>query len=697
MTSGHKAIGVLAPQLSGDYFGTLFAGIRSVTRRHHARLIAIQGSPQDIFPSRLAWEHVDGWIIINDVTGLTQATMPKVPLVTLGAQVHGLGCPAVFPNNYGGMRTAVLHLLSHGHQRIGFVGDLAHNDVQQRYQGYLAALAEHGLALDPALVVAALDNSEHSGAQAFQRLLGPGLPCTALAAGTDENGLGVLAAAQAAGYRVPEDLAVVSFDDILLAHASIPPLTTTKVPIRALGSRAAELLLAQLAGQAAPQGATYVDTAFIPRRSCGCNVTILAPAVAEAHSRGWRAALEQQLLQLAHYPLTPDPATQLGQIWPGGEVLIGALAGAIEGQEPPPAATLHQAWAEMVAISENLEVLQAILRALEDAAALQIAALRPGAAQAPVEALMGRLRIEMLRARLALETMAIRSYAGLVHQNYQISLTLLAKDSVNAQHLDWLRQTPLRWGCFGLWEGSGNGEPELAIAGIYRRDHSNGDASVIGKRYTAPHFPPLQLLPPSVDQADGDIIILLPIKLAGQNGGMLALTCPIPYLHSSGNHDSLTALATLFSAALEREALVATLRSAYEREHELGDIVRALGSPVIPLLPGVLLVPLVGTISEDRAQQIIEAILEGVSTQQATAVLLDITGVPLVDTQVANSLLQAARAATLLGARVMLVGVRPEIAQSIVGLGIELPQLATKPTLAAAVQSLLKEREHTRR
>src|SRR5258706_2292703 len=105
MMSGHKAIGVLTPQLSGDYFGTLFTGIHAVTRRHDPRLIAIQGTPRDIFPSRLAWEQVDGWIIINDADGLDQTAPPGVPLVTLGVQVPGLDCPAGFPNNHAGNGT----------------------------------------------------------------------------------------------------------------------------------------------------------------------------------------------------------------------------------------------------------------------------------------------------------------------------------------------------------------------------------------------------------------------------------------------------------------------------------------------------------------------------------------------------------------------------------------------------------------
>src|SRR6476661_7135726 len=138
MASMHKAIGVLAPQLSGDYFGTLFAGIHSITRRYNPHLIAIQGSPQDIFRAQLANTQVGGWIVINNAEGIELIAKSGVPITTIGAQAAG--CPAVFPNNEAGMRAAVAHLIDHGHQRIAFIGDLASHDVRQRYAGYQAAL-----------------------------------------------------------------------------------------------------------------------------------------------------------------------------------------------------------------------------------------------------------------------------------------------------------------------------------------------------------------------------------------------------------------------------------------------------------------------------------------------------------------------------------------------------------------------------
>jgi len=421
------------------------------------------------------------------------------------------------------------------------------------------------------------------------------------------------------------------------------------------------------------------------------------PAPAASDTPGeqvWRKVLAGQLAQLARYPVAVDPTTPLSDIWPGGEVLINAVAAAVQDTEPVGSAALYQAWQEVVKLTESLETILAMLKLLEEAGARQLAGT-PGdaAAQARLETVLARLRLEMLRARLTAETMMIRTYASLTQQNYQISRTLLAANIGEAQQLSWLGQTPLSSACLGLWDSKDAADRStLKVAGTYRRHEHEVALDPFGSRYAARCFPPDELLPASVREAGSEIAMLIPIKTATRDWGILALTGSIHYLQSSGNYNALNALATLLGGAMERDSLQQTLHDAYQRERGLANIVRELGSPVIPLLSEVLLIPLVGAIDSVRAQQIIEAVLEGVSSHQATTVLLDISGVPLVDTQVAHSLLQAARAATLLGARVILVGVRPEIAQSIVGLGIELNQLATQPTLAAALQRLLKER-----
>lgn len=116
---------------------------------------------------------------------------------------------------------------------------------------------------------------------------------------------------------------------------------------------------------------------------------------------------------------------------------------------------------------------------------------------------------------------------------------------------------------------------------------------------------------------------------------------------------------------------------------------RELSTPLIPLAKGLVIMPLIGNIDSWRAQQVIETLLQGVSENHASVVILDITGVPLVDTQVAGALLRAAQAVKLLGARIILTGIRPEIAQTLVGLGLDLRGITTRGSLQDGIAYVL--------
>ncbi len=104
----------------------------------------------------------------------------------------------------------------------------------------------------------------------------------------------------------------------------------------------------------------------------------------------------------------------------------------------------------------------------------------------------------------------------------------------------------------------------------------------------------------------------------------------------------------------------------------------------------VMVMPLIGTMDSRRAQQVIDALLKGISESRAHVAIIDITGVPIVDTQVANGLIRAAQAVKLLGAQVVLTGIRPEVAQTLVGLGADLSGLITRGTLQDGIAYALK-------
>ncbi|MFJ7756434.1 RsbT co-antagonist protein RsbRA [Peribacillus muralis] len=115
-----------------------------------------------------------------------------------------------------------------------------------------------------------------------------------------------------------------------------------------------------------------------------------------------------------------------------------------------------------------------------------------------------------------------------------------------------------------------------------------------------------------------------------------------------------------------------------------------LSAPLIPVLEGITVMPLIGTIDTERAKQIMENLLTGVVKHRSEVVLIDITGVPVVDTMVAHHIIQAAEAVRLVGAKCILCGIRPEIAQTIVNLGINLNEVITKNTLKKGIEVALE-------
>ncbi len=140
-----------------------------------------------------------------------------------------------------------------------------------------------------------------------------------------------------------------------------------------------------------------------------------------------------------------------------------------------------------------------------------------------------------------------------------------------------------------------------------------------------------------------------------------------------------------------RESIIEEYSTKWERTDSLQKIaLQELSASLIPVFDKISVMPLVGTIDTERAKLIMENLLEGVVKQRAEVVLLDITGVPVVDTMVAHHIIQAADAVRLVGAKCMLVGIRPEIAQTIVTLGINLTDFSTTSTLRRGMQKALQ-------
>jgi rsbT co-antagonist protein RsbR len=131
-----------------------------------------------------------------------------------------------------------------------------------------------------------------------------------------------------------------------------------------------------------------------------------------------------------------------------------------------------------------------------------------------------------------------------------------------------------------------------------------------------------------------------------------------------------------------------TERKQREEQH-LSMMLAELSTPMLTISDTTVVIPLIGLIDSYRIQQMMTTLLEGVAETRARNVIIDITGVPLVDTQVADTLLRAAQSVRLLGAQIILSGIRPEVAQVLVSLGIDFSHIPTRSTLQSAIAATL--------
>ena len=149
-----------------------------------------------------------------------------------------------------------------------------------------------------------------------------------------------------------------------------------------------------------------------------------------------------------------------------------------------------------------------------------------------------------------------------------------------------------------------------------------------------------------------------------------------------------------FDLLLLESTIIAGEVYATEREDQVQDeyrqVVRRLSTPVIQVWDEVLVLPLIGVIDSSRAQQMTERLLERIVDLQARVVIMDITGVPTVDTAVADHLIKTTRAAGLVGAKAILVGISPQVAQTLVRLGVSLGDIETYADLHSGLANALR-------
>ncbi|CTP89368.1 LacI family transcriptional regulator [Xanthomonas translucens pv. arrhenatheri] len=265
-------IGVVLPDLHGEFFSELIRGIDLIARERglHLLVSSYHGEPEE---QRLAVRRmpgrVDGLLLMSPSlgTGSEDAAdmLPgALPAVLMNCAERIADAQVLNVDNYGGARAMTRHLLDSGHRRIAFIAGPDDNfDARERLRGYRDELRERCPQVPPRVLPGDFD--EASGYRAGQALLQGQRPDVVFAA-NDMMALGCLFAFTNAGLRVPDDIALAGFDDVPMARYVHPALTTMRVDIAGFGARAMQLLIAALEPHsAAPAAEAALATDIVPQ------------------------------------------------------------------------------------------------------------------------------------------------------------------------------------------------------------------------------------------------------------------------------------------------------------------------------------------------------------------------------------------------------------------------------------------------
>ncbi|WP_018606809.1 LacI family DNA-binding transcriptional regulator [Uliginosibacterium gangwonense] len=249
-----NSIGVLTQDIASPFYGEALRGVEDALAGTGMIPLFASGhwNLQDEVErmEHLLSRRVDGVIVLtgklSDAQILDYAN--TVPIVVTGRQLTGPNVISLSVDNFLGAQMATQHLIDWGHTRIAHVaGPADHIDAINRLRGYRQALEDAGIPFDPDLVAHA-DFHEPGGVLAINQLLASRRSFTAVFASNDQSAYGIQLALSRHGIRVPDDISVVGFDDLLVSSYMVPPLTTIRQPVNEMGVAAAKALVAMING-----------------------------------------------------------------------------------------------------------------------------------------------------------------------------------------------------------------------------------------------------------------------------------------------------------------------------------------------------------------------------------------------------------------------------------------------------------------
>jgi DNA-binding LacI/PurR family transcriptional regulator len=280
-----NALGLVLYQSPEQVFADAFLarvilGVEQAAMQEKFHVLVKPVEPDDAegYSKLIHENHVDGIILSGprqDDSDIIRLHKDGVPIMLLG-QLPGTDICFVDVDAINGAETAVRQLLELGHRRIAMITNapLTYTSAQQRRTGYLNALRARSIEAE-SLLVKEGNYTPSSGYRAMIDLLRESPRPTAVFVASDVVAAGAILAAKRAGMRIPEDLAIVGFDDIPMAEFLDPPLTTVRLPAFGLGWAASDRLIRLIQGEGLDQNGVFLDTELVVRESAvACNVPI---------------------------------------------------------------------------------------------------------------------------------------------------------------------------------------------------------------------------------------------------------------------------------------------------------------------------------------------------------------------------------------------------------------------------------------
>jgi LacI family transcriptional regulator len=270
----NNVIGLIMPGVDDPFSILVMRGVNQAVTEHGYDLIIYTSGTINMSSKAERERHyvalLNGSIVDGTIISTPAATRfsTAAPVVAIDPNNQSPDCPSVTSTNYAGALAAMEYLIGLGHRRIGFIG--GRPDLQcanQRLAGYLDALAQAGIAVDPALIQIG-DFLTSTGRLCAQKLLAlPDRP-TAIFAANDQSAFGAMQAAREAGLRIPEDLSIVGFDNIPEAAHARPALTTVDQYIDRMGYLATTMLISLIQGKPLATEQCTIATQLVIRDSC---------------------------------------------------------------------------------------------------------------------------------------------------------------------------------------------------------------------------------------------------------------------------------------------------------------------------------------------------------------------------------------------------------------------------------------------